>query len=315
MDRTFFTSRYFVVSAIVAGLILAGAAAAYQYGGTRITSGHGCDRPALGGTPVALAPAESHEAAGERRTVTYRVPAGDHARGELVACSRFGDVTVDPSLKDEIEVTFVIDARSADAVRTTDVVAELREDGDTLRLGAWVARLGQGGTGLRATSAIVSLHVRLPEGTPWEIRASSDTGDIRAQGLRLAALDLRTRFGDVTVQDADLGGDAVLATETGHVVLGLSGVHSGTIDASSRFGNVELALPARADIGYDVDAASDFGEVTIRIGPTERYDSTQQGAGTRETARSVDYATKPTQVSVTGRTDTGDVRILTPSSP
>lgn len=130
--------------------------------------------------------------------------------------------------------------------------------------------------------------------------------------MRASSLDLESNFGRVVATGIDLAGDARLHTSAGDVVLALASVQSGAIDATSSFGDVEVELPARADVGYDVVGETDFGEVTIRIGPTDHYESEGgHAAGERESARSAGFDSKPTKLTVAGSSSAGDVRIAT----
>lgn len=313
MDPGFFSSKHFVVSGLVAVAIIAGAAGAYYatpIGGSHGWSG-GCDAPSLAGAPLAVEATTEIEDDGERRVVTYRLPAGSYTAGSLDACSPFGEIVVDPALGDEIEVRFTIEAPIAAAVEETDVVAQLRDDGGALVVGAWIERIGEtSGIYGNDRSAHVRLQIRLPDTGAWDIDAHSSAGDVHVSDVMVGTLDLESSFGNVVAIGIDLAGDATLMTSAGDATLSLASVQSGRVLADSSFGNVEIELPSRADVGYDVVGETSFGEVTIRIGPTDEYDS-EGSAGERETARTAGYDSKPTKVQVTGTSSAGDVRIVT----
>lgn len=312
MDNGFFGTKYFAISLAIAIAIVAGAAGAYQLANVSVRSGwsDGCDAPALGGSTLEVAPEETIEDEGERRTIVYRFPAGAYAGGLADMCSPFGDITVDPSLDDAVEVTFVITSDYLAAVEETVVEAEFTSDGGRLALGAWVPRVGESGGVFNDESAHVRLQVRVPDNGPWDLRAATAAGNVHVKDVMASDLTLRSSFGNVVATGVDLAGDAILGSSSGNVILRLASVQTGSIEAKSSFGDVEVEVPQRADVGYDVDAETNFGEVTLRIGPTDEYSSDGGHAGDHERARSAGFDSKPTQVTVVASSSAGDVRVV-----
>ena len=186
---------------------------------------------------------------------------GRVAAGGTVRVATFnGDVTVEPSGSDAIEVTGTTRGSSAERAR---VVFEVVEHGGGVTICARTERhrcdpteglqsAGRSRTNERAGSA--RLVVRLPEGV--DLRASSGNGDVqvaRAGG----AVHASSGNGEVVVRDA---GGAVRAS-TGNGAVTVEGAGGG-VDASTGNGRVTVATsegPVRASTGngaIDVRMAS-----------------------------------------------------------
>ncbi|HET6403320.1 MAG TPA: DUF4097 family beta strand repeat-containing protein [Candidatus Thermoplasmatota archaeon] len=316
MDTRFFASKYFAISAVIALVVMGGAAAAWQLSAVAVKRGSqdGCAAPALGGSAIDVAPEVTVENDGARRTVVYRLDAASYAGGVLDACSPFGDIDVTPSAGDEVEITFVVSSRFPAVVDETMALAELRELDGRVAVAAWVPRVGHGGGLFGDETARVRLHVRLPDSGAWDLRARSMAGDVRASDLMARELDLRSSFGDVVATGIHLSGNATLGSSAGDVILALKSVQTAHIKATSSFGDVEVEAPQRADVGYDVSGDTNLGEVTLRIGPTEEHTSDSTGVGERESARSVGFASKPTRVTIVASSSAGDIRVVATGS-
>jgi len=312
MDTGFFASKYFVISAVVATAILGAAAASYAVGfgpGGSWDARSACDAPGLVGAPIAVERHVSIEDGGRRRVETYTLDASSYDAGSAQLCATVGDLAIETAPGAQATLVFTIHGDTAEAVGATRVDASFAADGSQLRLAGWqsVAARSRGFFG--DDTAGVTVALRLPANGAWEITASTDVGNVRAEGLLAAALDIETAVGAIRASAIDLQGNASLAVDVGDVALSLTSVQTGRIVARSDVGDVEISLPQRADVGYDARAEAGVGDVTLRLGTTEQHESDGDGPGESESARTAGYAEKPTQVTVQGTTDVGDVSI------
>lgn len=311
IDRGFFASKYFVLSAVVAVGIVAGGATAYYAGGRVFSQWHdGCDAPVLAGAPLTFFATQTLSDQGERRTVRYTADLGAFQGGALDLCVDVGEVLLSATNGTSIEVEFLVESDHATAVQATQVEAALRDEGGRLVLAAWESQRGEAGSWLGTQSARVRLTVRVPASAAYEVRAVSNVGDVRVSDLLASTLRLETDVGDVVATRLDLQGDATLMADVGDAILSAVSVQTGEISLASNVGNVEAELPASVDVGYDAHASADVGEVMVRLGDTESHESDGEGPGETESARTSNYAQKPTQVVVRARTDVGDARIV-----
>lgn len=306
MDAGFFGSKFFVIAIVAGGIVLATGAALYNVGSGFIGDDvRGCDAPSMTGPRIDATPRDERVGDEERR-VSYALPADALVGGLADLCVAVGEVVVTQATGDAAEVVFTIRGPST-AVDRTQVRAEFTQRDGGLGLAAWEAVAGRTGTLVSRRSVDVTLEVRLPQTGAFDLRATSDVGDVRATSLLLGNATLSTDVGDVVATALDVQGNVTVTTDVGQVTLQLDSVQSGKIRASSDVNDVEVRLPQRADVGYDVHATTDVGDATVEIGPTERFESRSDGPGDDVQARSQGYATKPTQVVVEATSDVGDV--------
>lgn len=304
----FFTSKAFVVSAVIAALLLGAAAGAYYtFDADSFGSESACSAPALRGAPVAAAPTDARD--GRTRTVRYALDAAAYQAGALDLCLGVGELLVEPSNASQVEVVFTIRGATS-AIDETQVEAAFRADDGRLVIGAWQSRIGRSGDAFGTRSAEVTLLVRVPVDAAYRLHAVSYVGDVRVGALRLDALDASADVGDVIVRDVELQGNATLRADVGDAILAATSVQSGTLRLTSEVGNVEAALPLRADVGYDATATASVGEAVVRLGEGASTTSEEDGPGQTATGRSGGYAEKPTKVIVNARADVGDARIV-----
>lgn len=313
MADGFLASKYFLVSAIIATVIVGGAAGAYyvgtSYGGFTFSSQEACEAPALTGAPIAATPQVESDNSGRRRIETYVVDAASFAGGSLDLCISVGEIYVEPSEGPNVELVFTIDGDQARAVADTEVAAEFRSEDGGLVVGAWEPWRGRSEGVFRGDSAEVRLTLRVPASGAYDVRAVNDVGDVRVRGLIVHELRAQTDVGNVLVRDVDLTGNATLVTDVGDAILAALSVQTGEIIVRSDVGTAEAALPLRADVGYDAHAATNVGDAVLRIGETEFHEADADGPSEEERARSSGFATKPTKVTVDVTTDVGDARI------
>lgn len=310
MDPRYFQSRYFVISAIIAVGIVAAAASAYSFveGGTFSYSG-GCSEPELPGRALALAAPVSTED-DRSRTLEQTANATDYDAVRLDLCVAVGEIIIEPTSADSLTATWLVEADDRSAVEGTDVLLSFRDDAGTLVIAAWEPQVGRSTTVFGDRGTVARLTVHVPMDLLADVRAHVDVGDVHASGIRASALDMGADVGSVVANLPELQGDARMSADVGDVTLSLGSVQGANLTLSADIGSVELELPSRADIGYDVSASTDIGDVRVNLGETERYDRQGEGPGSRVDARSSGYATKPTQVKVRATTDVGNIGVV-----
>lgn len=313
MDPEFFRTKYFLVAAIVAGLLLGGAASAY-FANDRFTwSGNdedGCFPRFTGGDE--LAPASRREInESERRTITWTFNASALTAGEAALCVAIGELLVEPSPDDSVHVEARIHSRSQAAIDATEVVVEFAQQGDKLNLAAYEARVGHANGAFGDDEAELTLIVRLPARGAWDLDADTAVGDVRVSDLLVGNLTASASVGEIRTLEIDLIGDFDVKTSVGSIIVDLRSVQTGSIVANADVDNVEISLPTRADVGYDVTATANVGDVDVRIGETETYTSRDEEVGGDVHAVSKGYSSKPTQVTIDVGTNVGDIRVVT----
>lgn len=312
LDTAFFTTKYFVISAVAAGLILGGAAGVYYVadsgGPTFINSA--CNTPALLGTKLASIPTIVNESGGDRRTETYTLNATAYAGGRLDLCASVGEVIVEPSTGPTVELVWVIHNGTNAAVEKTQVMAEMRNVDGRLVIAAWQSTAGRTTGLLSSESADARLTLRVPATGGYDVTVRTHIGDIHVSEVIADKLGLRTDVGDIVVRAVDLQGNATATTNVGKAIFSLASVQTGTIRLVTDVGDAEVELPQRADVGYDATAKTDVGEVTLRIGATEDAETHKDVPGGSAKARSQGFAGKPTQVIVSASADVGNARIV-----
>lgn len=310
IDTAFFRTKQFVIAAAIAILILGAAAATYTVNGLTAgwASSEGC-HVEMAGEPIATEPAVVVDADGRHRTVTYSFDAAGLDGGRLAACSRVGEILVEPSLDGRAHVELRIRGESADAVAATEVRAVFSRLDGGLGVAAWHQVVGEEKGMFGSRHVEITTLVRLPATGAFDVSLASEVGDLRVTDLLVGNLTLQSDVGDVRALDVDAQGDVSARSDVGDVILSLRSVQSGVLDAASDVGDIEVALPLRADVGYAVTAQSDVGETEVRIGETETHTSEEDGVGGRVEARSRDYDSKPTKVQVHASSDVGDVGV------
>ncbi|MHB8605807.1 MAG: DUF4097 family beta strand repeat-containing protein [Thermoplasmatota archaeon] len=315
MEPSFFRSREFVVAAVVAGLVVGiGLALAFSpaLGGPLSTQTTDCAREARGTLLVANVTSENDTFAdGARRIVTYTLDARALSGGDLEACTTTGHVSVAPASAKEARVVFTIRSSAADAraaVDATRVEARFARSGGSLGVAAFQATAASG-FGMLSGGASVDIDVELPADGAYNVTATTDTGAVSLAGLLVKDVSLSTATGSVSALDLDAQGNVTASTATGRIDVALKSVESGNVSLVSSTGHVSLALPRRADIGYDVSAATSTGSVRVDVGPTELSDSKHDGAGGSAHERTKDFYAQPTRVTVRAKTATGGVDV------
>lgn len=312
MEGSFFASKYFVISAVAAAIVVGGAAGAYYMTdiGRAFGSQDACDMPALDGTALSVTPGRLIEEDGRRRVESYAVNASGYVGGALDLCVDVGEILVEPSETGQATLEIVTHGEVAGAVEGTLVEARFRTEGDRLLVYVWQATRGEADVWFDQDSASVRVVLRVPASGAYATHATNDVGDVRISNLILEEARVSTDVGTVLVRGVDLLGNATLAADVGDAILDATSVTSGKITVSADVGNAEANLPQRADVGYDALARTDVGDAYIQIGDVEEHASVGDGPGEHETARSSGYASKPTKVVVQVTSDVGDARVV-----
>lgn len=309
MDQGFFRSKQFLVAAFVAALILVGGAtvlALSDVGGSYLRSERGCSAIALDGSPLAPDTASETSDGDKARDESFALDAPDLAR--LDACLAVGELLVEPSPDGSVHVDVRVRSDAAASTRETVVETRFARGEDGVRLAVWQSRVGYSTSVFGGSdSAETTVVVQVPDGARFEMRATTDVGDVRADGVMLGNATLSADVGDVHVTSVDLVGDLDARSDVGDVIVHLGSVQTGEVHAAADVGDVEVRLPKRADVGYDVSATSGVGEVDVRLGDTETYKENNDPPGEKVEARSRGYASKPTQVRVVADADVGSV--------
>jgi hypothetical protein len=307
-------SKPFVIALVVAAVVLLSGVGAYSL--TRASFGvrtePGCTAPSFArGHEVAPSAAQDGTANGQpARVVTFDLPAAANgSAGFLQACTIVGDVTVVPSADDRPHVVFTITARTADAVRGTEVKMALADEDGALRLGAWQSTVGQSVSLFGQNSASADVRIELPATGPLDARVDTTVGDVRLERLLVGNLTVDSTTGDVTLADIDLTGNVTSSSTTGDQSARFSSVQTGNLSFSSTTGDVTLHLPTRVDVGYDVTADTSTGDAGVDVGSTEVNERGEGNVGSHVHARSTGYAARPTRVVVTAETTTGDISV------
>lgn len=313
MEPGYFTSRQFLVAAAVAAFLVAGAAAAWSFGageGGIVLDARACQAPAHLGTQIPTTPRVERDEDGERVVASYDVDAGEAVGGSVHVCTAVGEVLVEPS-PDALAHLQVRVAGEPDAVAATSYGTWFGRHDGTLVLQAWVERQASSGSfwGMRnGAEAVIVLQV--PMTGAYDVVALADVGDARVGALLVRELRVETAVGEARATGVDLTGNATISSDVGRAVLSAASVQTGTISVASDVDDVEVELPRRADVGYDVTASADVGDVDVEVGDTELDERDSDGPSASAHVRTAGYASKPTQVRVVATADVGSVRVV-----
>lgn len=320
MDKSFFRSKEFVASAIIATIVIAGGAIALGAGGfseSGIRSHRACSAPTLEGPVLNVDPTDETRLSGDHavRTVSYVLDNLTFSRGAIDGCTSVGHVKLVPSTNDRVRVTFTLDAEGRDAetaVKFTQINADFRLDGTTLRLGAWEGVGTQsGGVFWGDRSTQVRVLIEVPENATYTFKGRADVGFVAAERLVLDRADMATDVGDIDLSDVHMQGDVNLRSDVGDITGEFLSFQTGTVDARVDVGDVRLRIPERADIGYAVTGRTDVGSVHVDIGPAESTTRNDDGPSESVQTKSKGYDEKTIKVTIKGVVDVGGVTIQT----
>src|SRR5438067_1987907 len=125
MDNGFFRTKYFVIPAIVAALLLAGGAWSYSFASSELTGLNetACDPIALPGDAMSVQPADATTNGGSDRTITWTLPPQNFTGGDVRACTAVGDIAIAASPDNAVHVEFHIHGSAPATVGATRVNA------------------------------------------------------------------------------------------------------------------------------------------------------------------------------------------------
>lgn len=320
VDKGFFRSQEFLVAATIVGVLLVGAVAFGAVAGDQleIVKKDGCREPTVEGTSITV-PADGartvFEGSRTTRVVTYELDTQGRQGGVLRVCDEVGHVSVSPSTDGHARVIFTIVNRhdqSGEAVHATIVDARFTDQGERTGLAAWVVRNSASRTGLfggeHTTS--VSIDVEVPADGSWAIEVDNDVGDVTIAALQVSRLEVEVDVGDVDGRGLSMTGDVDVRVDVGDVDLSFSSVETSTIHVETDVGDQDIRFPSAPDIGYDVEAASDVGNVRVEIGEADTTRHEERGPSEHVEARSTNYTSRAIQVRVQALADVGSIDII-----
>ena len=318
MDRAFFSSKEFVIATVLfGGLLLVGAVVGLSAnGGVQLTGHVGCDVGSHGGTPLEPTRDEERRRGGQTRIVHEIADAEGRAGGIVDVCTEVGTLTISPSADGNIHVVVTITnthAGGEEAVDAIDVRTAYRVQGGQLAVSAWLPE-GSSATspwfwgGSHSTS--VNIEVEVPANGRYDVRASTDVGDVQVVSLRTGELDISTDVGDIEARSIDVGGTVHLTTDVGDIDLAIASIVSTALFASTDVGDVRITAPGSSDIGYDLKLAADVGSIEVAIGETEHYDHREDGASEDVEGRSRGYTQRAVKVTAHLTTDVGHIDFI-----
>lgn len=312
MDAGFFRSRQFAVAAAVAVLVLAAGGVVLALGngpgGSFLRADAGCGPLAVPGAEVQAERKADAADGGKARDESYVVDASDLAG--IDACVAVGELLVVPSVDGKVRVEVHVRSDVEEATRETVVEARFARGPEGLRVAVWEPRVGYTGDifGSRQAAQVI-VTVQVPDGAQPRLDGDVHVGDLRVEDVMLGSAAVSVDVGGLRVLRVGLAGDLETRVDVGDTIVHLDSVQTGALNVASDVGDVELRLPTRADVGYDVTAESSVGSVEVRIGETENYRESGDGPGSSVHARSRGYDQLPTRVRVTVAADVGSVLV------
>lgn len=177
-------------------------------------------------------------------------------------------------------------------------------DGSSHYLSALAKPRGNDGSGLSA-----AFEVSLPRETRLDLVARNVNGAVRVEGLVADTLSAHSVNGKVDVEARATHVD--LDTVNGAIDAKLTPAGVGRFEARSVNGQVRLAVPEGAAYGYDVDADSTNGEVTIDLKDGEHAGGrkSEYGPGQERQFRTTDLESRERRAHVALTTVNGKVHV------
>ena len=304
IDAGFFRSTPFIVGGIIALAIIGTGVASWAGVGAGLGSqfSDGCSAPTIHGSPL-VATRTSAQTDATHRTITWLLDANGTQGGALAACHTSGSILVTESPDAQIHVIARLEG-DASALDKIDAEAAFARDGNGIETAAWLARSASNGFSIHSSNG-ADFEIQLPNTGHYEARASVDSGSVELRGLLWGNVTATADSGRITMRDVDVAGNTSLAVDSGEIDYGATAVGPSELHASADSGTVTLALPQRADIGYDATGTADSGSVAIAIGETEQYVKEDNNVY----AVTKDYASKPTKVRIVASVDSGQIAI------
>lgn len=190
------------------------------------------------------------------------------ASRQIVLDGGTADLRIVQGEQEVVKVT----ARVTSGLRATDY--QLGRRGDEIKILSGCQSWLSPGCGVSAT-------IEIPEGFPVVVRTTSGdvavasisegavtvitgAGEVRASGLKVDELDVRTTSGDMVAEFARQPFGIKATTESGDISVGVPlGERSYKVSAASKSGKVSSTIPQGGDEGYFVRARSDSGDIAL----------------------------------------------------
>lgn len=236
--------------------------------------------------------------------------------------SGVGDVVVEAGEDDAWTLEAVIVASGATERDAADRAASIAVVSDIGVAGAHALRV-ELETPQELSFTRVTLTLRLPETTLYDLSVDAGSGDVRLAGLRTTATNVDSGSGDVEIGDgwlaealeADTGSGDIeadvaarivsLSTGSGDVEARIEPTGTGTLAVTTGSGDIELALPEGPQRGYDLVATTGSGDIEFHL-----KDGDVRSSGEHESSfvtRSL--STRAIRTTGTLSTGSGDVAV------
>lgn len=144
-------------------------------------------------------------------------------------------------------------------------------------------------------------RVTLPSWLELDVDAETDNGQIAVQGFAMGDVDAETDNGQIVLVGS--ARDVSAQTDNGQIVLAVT-PRGGAFDLETDNGEIVVEVPVGARYGYDVEATTDNGRITIDLGDGDLH-ADEDGA----TFVSSDYADRNVKTKIEATTDNGQVHI------
>lgn len=150
-----------------------------------------------------------------------------------------------------------------------------------------------------------TLELVVPKALVAGLQTGSTNGDVIADGLNAYRLDLDTTNGDIVASAAGLE-QVSLDTTNGNIRATLHPAEDGQMSLDSTNGKIQLRVPEDTEHGYEVEADTTNGEVTIELsdGTTSYSDD-----GDEATFRTTSYEARDIRTQVSLDTTNGDITV------
>lgn len=253
---------------------------------------------------------------GSEHSWLYTFDAAGLSGGEIHVCSEYGSVKLVGVEGTELRLRLSVANAfpdGADAVKDTQVTAQVRKQAGQLLVGVW--QLTQGVRAFRTLltkgSRPTNLNVllELPRNGVYGLRLTANHHRVTVQGLDVHGI-IEGYISPGADLDAGLAGDLTLRVDGGSnfrlpggTTAKLRPLRSGILDVKANKGEVRITITGPA--GLDVTAKGADGRGTINIGPTEA--SLESPEGTH--GRSVGFARAAIQIKIKASSPEGAVTV------
>ena len=135
---------------------------------------------------------------------------------------------------------------------------------------------------------------------------TTSNGRIVAEGVRAKSAKLKTSNGSIAA--SGLTGSVEAVSSNGSITVALSGC-DGDISLHTSNGSIRCRVPDDAGTGFDIEAATTLGSITVEVPNLETIDRDKSFGHNYLRARSANFSASPRQVRVSARTSNGSITI------